>query len=136
MDAAIAASPVEPVNAFRKGEPRSSRPNARRATTSGIVLSVSEAEFEDSVQQEVDAITFLREHNASLKELLRVRGVAKASLDFGIEMRNVIVQTDQFSAELIREMAEIGLGLELTQFPPFGKHKRIKQHRRNLRKNA
>jgi hypothetical protein len=136
VDAAIAATPVEPVNTFRKGEARSSRPNARPAATSGIVLSVSEAEFDDSAQQEVDAIAFLREHKASLKELLRVRGVAEASLDFGIDMRNVIVQTDKFSAELIREMAEIGLGFELTQFPPCGKLKKIKQHRRNLRKHS
>jgi hypothetical protein len=113
--------------------PRSSRPNSRPAVTSGLTLVVSDAEFEDLEQQQADAIQFLRAHSSILKNMSEVAGVEHAILDFGIAMRDVVVQSDHFPADLIAALAVAGCGMELTQFPTGRKAKNLKRYRKALR---
>ncbi|MEJ8840462.1 hypothetical protein [Ramlibacter sp. AN1133] len=129
----VALSPVEPCTVWRRGEPRSSRPNSRRAVTSGVNLEVSDAEFEELEQQQADAVRFLREHATALRNMREVEGVERSTLDFGIAMRDVVVQSDSFSADLISALATVGCGLELTQFPTGRKAKNLKRYRKALR---
>jgi hypothetical protein len=133
VDQLIALSPVEPCTVWRRGETRSSRPNSRRSATSGLNLEVSSAEFEELEQQQADAITFLRAHGAALRSMREVPGVERATLDFGIAMRDVVVQSDSFSAELIAAIATVGCSMELTQFPTGPKAKNLKRYRKALR---
>ena len=132
----VALCPVEPTVAFRKGEPRSSRPNARLCATSGISFCVSDAEFEDFEAQKVDAVAFLAKHGTALAKLRDVPGLQHASIDFGIAMRNVVAQSDGFEAELIQLLAPLRVELVLSQYPVGKKMKRVKQFRRALRKHA
>lgn len=134
IDALVGISPVEPATVFRRGEPRSSRPNSRLCVTSGLNLLVSDADFEDFEQQQQDAIDFLTAHQLDIKKMRRLDGVTNASLDFGIAMRNVIAQSDQFEPELISQMAPLGLALVLGQYPVGRKNSKVKQYRRALRK--
>jgi hypothetical protein len=46
VDAHIENSPVPPCSVFRKGQPRSSRPNSQRCKISGINVLVSDADFD------------------------------------------------------------------------------------------
>lgn len=133
MESLVALSPVEPCNVWRPGVPRSSRPNSRPAVTSGLTLAVSDAEFEDLEQQQADAIQFLRAHSSILKNMSEVAGVEHATLDFGIAMRDVVVQSDHFPADLIAALAVAGCGMELTQFPTGRKAKNLKRYRKALR---
>lgn len=132
MESLVALSPVEPCNVWRRGVPRSSRPNSRPAVTSGLTLVVSDAEFED-LEQQADAIQFLRAHSSILKNMSEVAGVEHATVDFGIAMRDVVVQSDHFPADLIAALAVAGCGMELTQFPTGRKAKNLKRYRKALR---
>ncbi|RCS59390.1 hypothetical protein [Parvibium lacunae] len=125
--------PIAPCNVFVKGEPRTTRPNARLARTSGISVVASDAEFEAFEQQQAEAIKFLRRYHTELKAMRMVVGVEMASIDFGIYMRNVIVQNDSFGPDLLAEIASLQLRLVLSQYPPQGRAKRVKQYRRALR---
>ena len=133
VESLVALSPVEPCRFWWRGVPRSSRPNSRPAVTSGLILVVSDAEFEDLEQQQADAIQFLRAHSSILKNMSEVAGVEHATLDFGIAMRDVVVQSDHFPADLIAALAVAGCGMELTQFPTGRKAKNLKRYRKALR---
>lgn len=128
--------PTEPCNVFRKGQAKSSRPNARLARTSGISVVASDAEFELLEQQQVDALAFLRRHHVALHAMRSVQGVETASIDFGSTMRNVYVQGDSFEPDLLAEIANLRMRLVLSQYPPQGRAKRVKQYRRTLRSAA
>ncbi len=136
VDALIDLAPVAPATSFKKGEPRSPRPNARRNSTSGIAIVVSDADFDDFDRQKKDAIEFLQRHKSRLHDLLATVGIQHRSIDFGIEMRNVIAQTDSFDPEVVMAAADLRLGITLSQYPIAVKNKRIRQYRRNLRKRA
>ena len=128
--------PIEPCKVWRKGAPRSSRPNARVCTTSGLSLVVSDAEFECFEEQQSDAIKFLKGHQTTLQQMLSHPGVSSSVIDFGIAMRNVIAQTDELSADLVACIGGLGLKLAISQYPVAQKFKRIKQYRRAFRKCA
>ncbi len=128
--------PTEPCNVFRKGEPTSHRPNARLARTSGISLVASEASFEHFELQKLEALAFMKRHHAELKAMCSVHGVENAEIKFGIYMRNVFVQGDSFAPDLIAEIARLRLRLVLSQWPPQGRAKRVKQYRREVRSAA
>ena len=129
-------APVEPCAVFRKGEPRSQRPAARLCKTSGVSLVVSEADFDQLDQQQNEAVEFLSLHREALARMRAFPGVEEACLDFGTEMRNVIVQSDSFQPVLLGQLAQLQTQLVLSQYPTTGKAKRIKQYRRVLRSAA
>ena len=129
-------SPIEPCALFRKGQPSSNRPNARLSQTSGLSLIVSEASFDEIEQQQGEALSFLRANQAKLEAMRMVSGVEVASIDFGIAMRNVVVQSDWFEPDLLLAIASLQARLVLSQYPPAGRAKRIKQYRRALRRAA
>ncbi|GAB2803595.1 hypothetical protein GCM10027276_00020 [Comamonas piscis] len=63
-------------------------------------------------------------------------GIELASIDFGISMRNVIVQSDSFEPQLLAVLADLNLRLVLSQYPMAGKAKKLKQYRRALRRGS
>jgi hypothetical protein len=91
------------------------------------------AEFEQLELQQAEALAFLRRHHIELQSMRSVQGVETASIDFGIVMRNVVVQGDAFEPELLAEVASLRMRLVLSQYPPQGRAKRVKQYRRTLR---
>ena len=136
VDELLRLCPIEPATSFRRGEPRSTRPGARPAATSGIALVISEADFDSFDQQQADAMEFLRSHATAMSALRKVHGVTGAFIDFGISMRNVVAQSDTFSAELLKVLAPLALDLTLSQYPVAKKMSRIRQYRRALRNAA
>ena len=81
----------------------------------------------------MEAVAYLRQHHVALAAMRTAVGVEFATIDFGISMRNVAVQCDVFETELLAEIANLKFGLELTQYPPEGRAKKIKQYRRAIR---
>jgi hypothetical protein len=51
--------------------------------------------------------------------LRRRVGVESVVLDLGVERRDTAVQCDGFPEELVRLAGGLGLGLELSQYPPM-----------------
>lgn len=132
----LALSPVDPISVRRRGEPLTARPSSRLAVTSGVVLRVSDAEFEELEEQQADAIQFLNDHCQALQAMRKVEGVESARVDFGIAMRSVIVQSDTFPAELIAALAKVGCSLDLTQFPTGPKARNLRRYRKAFRASA
>jgi len=99
-------------------------------------LVASEADFDQLEQQQTDSLEFLKLYRSELQAMRAATGVEIASIDFGISMRNVIVQGDSFEPELLAEIASLRMRLVLSQYPPQGKAKKIKQYRRALRSAA
>lgn len=103
----------------RKGEPvfPSSQPAGRRHIASGIHITVSDADFDDLAGQVAESIAFLQENAEQLQRLCRWPGIKLPVLDFGINRREAAVQCDCFPAELLRLAGELGIGIELSQYP-------------------
>ena len=133
VEALARLSPVAPCAVFKRGEPVSARPNSRRAEISGINLEISDADFEDLERQQADAIAFLRTHASALLQMREFVGVEHASLDFGIAMRDVVVQSDVFPAELVGLIASLKCSLGLTQYPVSKTSRNIRRYRKALR---
>ena len=115
----VATSPFQPSHVYRKGEPMfpASQPEGRRNDRSGLNLVVSEADFDEFPRQVREAAAFLHDHRSELARLRDFRGVDDLTLDFGIARRDVVVQNDYFPPELLRIAGELGMGIELSQYP-------------------
>jgi hypothetical protein len=103
----------------RRGEPvfAASQPDGRRHEQSGVHVLASEADFSEFPAQVDEAIAFLRANEVELLRLRTFAGVETATLDFGIERRDVAVQSDRLPAELLRLAGALDLDIELSQYP-------------------
>jgi hypothetical protein len=103
-----------------KGEPiLLSKPDFKKCLTSGANYCVSDAEFYEFNIQKEEAIKYLTENKEKIKAIQSLTGLENLSLDFGIEQRDVAVQSDYFPPELIKLSGELNLGIEISQYPPF-----------------
>jgi len=85
--------------------------------TNGIAhFQVSDACFDDLKAQTTDAIAFLRANEEHLRRAMS-RPAASGVLDFAVEWRDAMVQSNTFSPELVREAGRLGLALELSHYP-------------------
>jgi hypothetical protein len=105
------------------GEPRfQSQPEGKRNEESGFIVDVSRREFDDFPGQVIDAIAFLKEHEQAIAKLRAAPGVDDIRLDFPIHLRidrhKIFAQFDYFSQELVSLAGALGLGLELSIYPP------------------
>lgn len=125
-----ATSPVEPCHYYRKGDPVSNRPNARTCITSGVHIVASSADFSDPWAQHDETLAFCRLHHSTLLEMRNAPGVERLQVDYGIEMRNDLLQEDSFSEELLQELASLRAYLTLSQYPPMARHTRAGKYRR------
>ena len=104
---------------WKKGEPRlKTKPNEKKHLHSGAHYCVSEAEFNEFEKQKEDVIKYLNENEEKIESIQKLAGIESVFLDFGIEQRDVFVQSDFFPPELIRLAGKLGLGIELSQYPP------------------
>jgi hypothetical protein len=81
-----------------------------------VNVPVSDADFTRLDTQIRDAIEFLRRNNGGLASL----GDAEACLDFGVERRDVAVQTVRFPAELLRLVGTLEISIEVSLYPEMG----------------
>jgi hypothetical protein len=112
---------LSPVAVFRRGEPRFrlTDPKGTRHQRSGLNVVVSRKDDDDLAGQVKDALRFLSAQGATIRALVRRKGVETASLDFGIERRaDALVQVDAFPAELVLRAGKLGLSLQMSHYPP------------------
>lgn len=84
----------------------------------GFSLLVSNA---DDLKQEInDAIDFLRGNLDSLRIAISASTVEDARLDFGYFRRPVFAQFDYLPPDFLRLAAALGIGIELSLYPPPG----------------
>jgi hypothetical protein len=119
LDADALANAVTPTvyRVDRKGEAR--LPSSRGVfDRSAIHIDVSEAEAADLATQVADAIAFLDAHAGSIEAALHFPGVEQARLDFAVESSDAAIDSKYLPPELLRRAGELGLGIELSFYPP------------------
>lgn len=137
VDDLLAGTSVACDSVFRKGHRLGNSPRMKPYERSGISIVVSEAGFDDLERQIAEVIAWLEVNRQALAKAVAWPGVDAAGLDFGIHMRNVYSQCDYFPASLVRLAGALGLGIELSQYPPPRRPGRyLKAHRRILSKRV
>lgn len=112
-------SPLRPCALYRRGEPvlPATRPDGRTHSVSRINLVLSEADFHEFHRQVDEATAFLEAEKDEIARLRSFPGMESMTIDFGIARRDVLVQSDYFPPSLVRLAGELGLGIELSQYP-------------------
>ena len=114
IDSLLAATSLVPEISYRKGE---TRRNGTIHERSGAAFLVSAADFDDFEAQKNGALIILTERHDAIRTLMQFPGVDGGCLDFGILRRDTVVQCDFFPPELLKLAGELGLGIELSQYP-------------------
>lgn len=110
----LRTSKLQPSMVFLAGTPRlTTRPEGIKHTHSGFTVTVSDAEW-TLRDQAHDACAFLDVHEAELATLSSWPEVEDVRLDFPIEKRDVLAQSEYFPPELVRAAGRAGIGLELS----------------------
>jgi hypothetical protein len=115
VDQFLAASSLQPITAFHRGEKQSSK--SQPMTVSGFHADVSAADFSDLQKQIADAVQFVERNQSELARLVSFPGVEDVSMDFGIEERDVAAQSERFPPNLLRMLGSLGIHLEFTLYP-------------------
>jgi hypothetical protein len=117
-DRFCAESGLKPCAIYRRGEPvrPATKPDGRKHEGSGIDVIVSGADFHEFPRQVEEATAFLEARKEELLRLRALPGLESMTIDFGIARRGV-VQFDFLPPSLIRLAGELGLGIELSQYP-------------------
>ena len=103
--------------AFHRGEPRvPGQPDGPQRAASGLNVAVSDANVDDLGAQVRDALHFLREHEDDLRRLGSCPGMEEMCLDFAIQRRDVIAQSDLFPAELLWQAGALDIDLVVTHY--------------------
>jgi hypothetical protein len=120
VDAFLAGCTLPVCAVKRRGEPvcPASRPDGRSHERSGVHVSMSNAGFGEFARQVAEATTLLQSEAEQVRRLCQFPGVEDVTLDFGISRRDVPVQCDYLTPELVRAAGSLGLAIELSQYPP------------------
>ena len=120
LDAFLSLSSLKPLTFWHTGESQlpASNSAARRQLHSGMHISVSIREFSDPSGQIEDAVSFLKTYREELLRLHDFPGTDGAVLDFPVEDRDVMVQTDTFPPKLLALMGELKITLAISRYPP------------------
>jgi hypothetical protein len=123
VDRHLAVSGLMPDKVFRAGEPRwMSQPDGKRYEVSGFTVEVSRGAWSRLDEQTNDATGFLKQHEDALTRLRADPDVEDMRLDFRVDLRidrkDVMAQFDYFPPELVSRAGALGLGLEISVYPP------------------
>lgn len=119
VDAFLATSSLKPTRVFRKDEPMSAyRTDGLRSNTSRFSVCASNADFDEFPRQVDEATVFLRDHQSEIERLVGCAGVECVGLDFGVHLRDEMIHSDHLPAKLVRIAVELGLGIEISHYPP------------------
>lgn len=95
----------------------------RRYLDSGFSEWVSHDRWDNLRAALRDVLKYLRKHRAELLKLKRTKGVESIDLDFGFNSRvgtkNVAVQGEYLSPDLLMLAGELNMGIALSIYPPF-----------------
>ena len=110
VDAFVADCSWDIAKVFHRGEALlpNTQPGGHKREESGLNFVVSKAGFHEFAGQLKDAVAFLRDSAAEVRRLVTFPGVTGVVLDFSIAWRDVVAQSDQFPAELVRLAARRG----------------------------
>jgi hypothetical protein len=97
----------------RKGSPvfPASQPDGRRHNSSGIHVSISDADFSEFPRQVIETIAFLDLNREQVARLAEFPGVERITLDFGVVREEMLLQIYHLPVALIQLAASCGLAI-------------------------
>ncbi len=120
VDAFVAECHWDINKVFHRGQPllpKTQPDGGKIERSSGLNVIVSDTGLHEFAKQVEDAIAFLTKNAAEVQRLVSFPGVAYVVLDFGIAWRDVVAQSDQFPAALVRLAGACGIALEVSHYP-------------------
>jgi len=120
IDKLLSKTNFVPQAFYRKGEAKfkKTQPKGEKNKRSGASFRVSTANYDQFEKQKREAITFLKTNRREIRRIMKWPGVDEGELDFGIHSRDVIIRCDYLPPELIKLAGSLGLGIEISQYPP------------------
>ncbi len=111
VDAYLKGSRFKPDIVYRKGQRR--RPASRGAQkASGFNVLISDSD--ESKEQVVAAMKFLRDNRDELLRLIRFGGVEAAIIDLSCPQREYLARTAHLPSELLTAAGALGLDIEVS----------------------
>lgn len=118
VDALLNIVDLKPDRIWRRGEPRrTSKPEGKRHDHSGASFVASDADFSEFGQQIEEATSYLENHARHIASMVSFDGVQDATLDFGIELRDVAIHSDILPVRFLKAVAGVGIAVELSHYP-------------------
>lgn len=119
VDEFLRESSLRALVVVHRGDVRTQRSSSTsiRHESSGMNISVSTREFSDLGGQIEDALQFLSKNIKELRRLRDFPGVEGIRLDFPVEDRDVVFQSDTFPHKLLALMGDLGIGLTVSRYP-------------------
>lgn len=120
VDALLASIHLTPDRVWHQGELRTQgKPNEH----SGFTVVASDADIRDFETQLVEATRFLEDYGAQIADIASFEGVKYATLDFGIELRDVAIHSDTLTPRFLSAVANAGISVELSHYPGIDEQK-------------
>jgi hypothetical protein len=121
VDEFLKVSSLDALAVFHRGEGKASGSviTQRRSDLSGVSVRVSLQEFSDLVHQIEDAVEFLESNDEELKRLRDFPGVERIDLDFSLEDRDLVFQSDAFPPRLLSLLGGLRIGLVVSRHPAY-----------------
>ncbi len=97
----------------------------------GFSSDVSKRKWTDLAGQIEDAYAFLRAHEAALRSLTATHEITDIRLDFPYSCRlgeGVFAQCNYLPPEFLRLAGDLGMGIELSHYPPIEQGDDSEQH--------
>lgn len=107
----LSQSFFNPCNVFLINERRGS---SSVWPTSGFTVDVSSTSGDEIEKQIEDALEFLNRYRDELTRLFDMPGLTDLRLDFGVNRKNVFVQSSYFPPALLNVAASLNVGIEIS----------------------
>ena len=109
---------LEPDRVWIKGEPRfKSDPNSQLNEKSCASFIASDADMDNFELQIKEAQSFLERNLDTIIQIVKFPGIDEATIDFGIELRDVAIHCDYLNPQFLAIVAQVGIGIELSHYP-------------------
>jgi hypothetical protein len=110
--------PLEANRFWKKGERRfNSDPDSRLLPKSGASFIASDAEMNEFEIQLEEATKYLQDNMFLIKRITKYSGVEEATIDFGVELRDMEIHCDYLSPEFVANVSKAGIGIEISHYP-------------------
>ena len=116
VDTLISIVDLKPDRIWRRGEPsRASKPEGKRYDHSGATFVASVADFGEFGQQLDAATSYLEIQCRQIASMASFDDVQDATLDFGIELRNVAVHHDVLPFRFLKATGSLSVALSVAR---------------------
>lgn len=118
VDEFLKSSTLDVLTAFHRGAVRFPTTSVTRTSEySGMNVTVCAHQFPDLRTQIEDAIRFLRENEQELRRLRHAPGLDRMDMEFPVEDRDMVFQSDAFPSRLLSLLGSLDIGLVISRYP-------------------